>query len=93
MLYTRHVRFCTKSALLRLLKRCLSLAAKASVALSPKLSGARIHGKEIQGAYATSADPLQLSPKLHLGQDELQEGSPFVTQELPAACPPSNRSM
>ena len=35
-------------------------------------------------AYATSADPLQISPKLHLGQDELQEGSPFVAQELPA---------
>ena len=35
-------------------------------------------------AYATSADPLQISPKLHLGQDELQEDSPLVAQELPA---------
>ena len=34
-------------------------------------------------AYATSADPPQISPKLRLGQDELQEDSPLVA---PGAC-------
>ena len=33
-------------------------------------------------AYDTSARPLQISPKVHLGRDELQEGSPCVAQEV-----------
>ena len=41
-------------------------------------------GTETQGVYATSAEPLQVSPKLHLGQGELQEGSPFVGQKFRA---------
>lgn len=59
---------------------------------SPAGSGKQVDGRAdaariadvIQGAYATFADPLQTSPKFHIGQDEFQKGSSFVALERPS---------